>query len=618
MKYVKTLLLAAILTFAATNFGFGEDVNDVNAVAVAQADTSAGSEAVDTSTVKIAEDQAQQGGEVSEAAQESAAVEQAQQDGAQSGSVSVQTDASGDIQSLTFSKGMSIRDALRFLSAQYHRNIVPSVKVDGPITVTNLYDVSFDEALVAICGRDYNYNEESGFIKVYTSDEWKKIQSDKSRMEYRVFTLYYITAEDAAKLVVALKSEFGSIAVSTPAEREISGAVADGANTGGALATTGGGDSFANNDTLVMHDFPEYIAKVEAVLAKVDTRPKQVLVEATIMSATLQEGMEFGVDLNFLAGVNLTSISDIPDITDGTPIATSGFAGTESGSGLKVGVTSGDFTALITALETITDTTILANPKILAVNKQEGSVLIGQNLGYRSSTSVSGSGVATEGEVKFLKTGTQLVFRPYIGSDGYIRMEIYPKDSTAELDDDGVPTETTTELKSNIMVREGETIVIGGLFRDATTSSKNQVPILGDIPIIGAAFRSTTNSVKKQEVIILLTPHIIDAANQTDGVARAEDVSRKRYGAVKSLDFISRARIAEEHYAKAVDCYYKGDKAKALVEVQAVLATHPTHYEATALKDKIVRETSPDDSKLTNRIMIDKMNREQAGNWLRR
>ena len=521
--------------------------------------------------------------------------------------------SSGDIQSLTFKRDMSIRDALRFLAAQYHRNIVPSLKVDGPIPITSLYDVTFDEALIAICGKDFRYNEEGGFIKVYTYEEWKKIQTDIGRMEHRVFTLYYITAEDAAKLITPLKSEFGFIAVSTAAEKEISGSTSNGANIGGSIATTGGGDSMAINDTIVMRDFPEYLDKAADVLSRLDTRPKQVLVEATILSATLTEGLEFGIDFSFLNGI---TSSGRPN---GTPIATEGFSGTESGNGLTAIVTSGDFTAVITALESITDTTILANPKILAVNKQEGSMLIGKNLGYRSSTTIGQGGVATEGEVKFLKSGTQLVFRPYIGNDGYIRMEIYPKDSTAALDrQTGVPTEITTELKTNIMVRDGETIVLGGLFRDEMTTGRQQVPILGDIPLIGLAFRGTNDTLTKQEVIILLTPHIIDAAGQTNGEARANDVSRKRYGAMKEMQFFGRARMAQDRYIKAVDYYYKGDKAKALVEAEAILASHPTSLDAMRLKDKIVRETAGEDCKVTKRIMIDMMDREESTNWLKR
>ncbi|MHC4256232.1 MAG: type II secretion system protein GspD, partial [Planctomycetota bacterium] len=115
-------------------------------------------------------------------------------------------------------------------------------------------------------------------------------------------------------------------------------------------------------------------------------------------------------------------------------------------------------------------------------------------------------GVLQEGSVKFLDTGTKLSFRPYIGDDGYIRMDIHPKDSTGKLVD-GIPDETAAELVTNIIVKDGQTIVIGGLFRDQITSVKTQIPLLGDIPLLGAVFRGTSDNVVRTEVMVLLTPH---------------------------------------------------------------------------------------------------------------
>ena len=104
------------------------------------------------------------------------------------------------IESLIFKKDTSIKDALRFLAAKYHKNIVPSPKVDGVITVTTLYDVTFEQALNVILGHTFRYEQDGNFIRVYTADEYVKIKQDPSRMTYRVFTLYYISAAEAIKL----------------------------------------------------------------------------------------------------------------------------------------------------------------------------------------------------------------------------------------------------------------------------------------------------------------------------------------------------------------------------------------------------------------------------------
>jgi type IV pilus assembly protein PilQ len=498
-----------------------------------------------------------------------------------------------------------VRKALAMLASLCDKNIVPSPNVDGVLAFRSLKNITFDEAMDAILGENFKYEQVGKLIKVYTKDEYKKIKEDPARMVYEVFTLYYITAQEAQNLITPLlsSSSDAKIQVTSPAEKGISsgagsspggaGGGAGGGSAGGSrIGSNGGGDTLALHDTVVIYDYPENIEAVKELLAVLDVRPKQVLVEATILSALLNEGMELGVDWNLAAGVGITGVAGLKDglITKGTPIETGGFAGTESGNGLRLGITTGDVRVFVTALESITDTTVLATPKIMTVNKQEGSVLIGRNLGYRSSTTISSGGVATEGEVKFLQTGTQLVFRPYIGNDGYIRMEIYPKDSTAELNVDGVPTEQTVEMKTNVIVKDGETIVIGGLFRNVVTTTRSQVPLLGDLPLVGGLFRGTSDSNKREEVIVLLTTRIIDPPSGAEGHESAEDVRRKAEGAKDELQSIGRTRMAEEAYAQAAKCYIEGDIKGARQQLTISLKLRPAYLEALRLKDRIDAE----------------------------
>ena len=535
--------------------------------------------------------------------------------------------ASQAIQSITFNRDMTVRDALRFLALKYQKNIVPTPSVDGPITIVNLYDVTFEEALSAILGTN-KYEVQGNFIMVYSLDEF---QADKSRMESRIFTLYYVSAEEAKTLLTPVLSEYGSI--------EATKAPAVGVSSGEDLSVQEGGNSMSLHDSIIMKDYPENVAEAESLLAQLDVKPLQVLIEATILSATLNEDMEFGIDLNMMAGTSLdgtaatetivaqdnisrgtastSPIAGITGITNGTPLETSGFANAGA-NGLRIGISTGEVRVLITALEAITDVTVLANPKILALNKQVGTVFIGQNLGYRSSTTIGSGGIATSGEVKFLKSGTKLSFRPYIASDGNIRMDIYPKDSSATKDADGVPTETTAELSANIMVKDGQTVVIGGLFRDSITASKRQVPLLGNIPFVGELFKGTSDSTVRQEVIILLTPHIIDDLDELEGDKRAADVERKRLGARDALHWLGAARLAADSYSKAVNLYSDGDSTEALTELCWTLNLRPTYYEALRLRERIIRETSPDSTDAIERIMLGAIEREETQNWLRR
>jgi type IV pilus assembly protein PilQ len=197
-------------------------------------------------------------------------------------------------------------------------------------------------------------------------------------------------------------------------------------------------------------------------------------------------------------------------------------------------------------------------------------------------------------------------------------MDIHPKDSTGDLKANNIPDETSTELATNVVVKDGETIVIGGLFRDVVISTRKQIPILGDLPFIGAAFRSNSDTTKRQEIIVLLTPHIINEAADTNPQARIDDIRIKRQAAVEELQWVDRARQAEDHYAQAVKLYIENNRAQALTEVNKALELRPTYLEALRLKERIIKETNPQAASKINSIMREKVERKDNEKWLKR
>ncbi len=207
---------------------------------------------------------------------------------------SPEASASEKIQSITFKKDMRIRDALAFLSLKYGRNIVPSPRVDGALAFTGLSDVSFEEAMRAILGDVFKYEQDGNLIKVYTAEEYKTLKEDKGRMISKVFTLYYISAAEVVKVVAPVLSGVGSIQASSPPDKVLP--------TGQSITSgSGGGDSMALNDIVVIRDYPEKIAEAEALIKQVDVRPQQVLIEAAILSARLNEDTSFGIDWSTLS-----------------------------------------------------------------------------------------------------------------------------------------------------------------------------------------------------------------------------------------------------------------------------------------------------------------------------
>ncbi len=519
--------------------------------------------------------------------------------------------ATGVLSFVRFGKDTTIRQGLSLLAAVCKKNIVPASGIDGPVAISRLYNVTFEKALQAVLGNNYKYEIDGEFVRVYTAEDYKKKMDDPTRMAYKVITLHYITAQEALKLIQPVLSGNSSAKVgqSTAAQKSISGGE-------GSLSSSGGGDDLALNDTLVIYDYPENVKRVEEVIRELDVRPKQVLIEATILAARLNEDMEFGIDWNLLSGLSVTSDVIVSGAGVGTPIQTDGFGPLPGSMGLTVGLAAGNVRAVMTALETITDTTLMANPKILAVNKQEGIVYIGRKIGYISQTSQNQT--STTQAVSFLETGTRLAFRPYIGDDGYIRMDIYPKDSDGVLKENQIPDETSTELRTNVVVKDGQTVVIGGLFRDSIVTSKNQVPVLGDLPFVGVLFRGKVDRTSREEVIIILTPHIVTEASQTHPDKRIQDIELKREAAKSGLESIDSARIAEEAYAKAAKWYLEGDTGKALFHLKIALLARPTYLEALRLRERIIAETDPEQFKRLDHNATEEVGKQDTEGWSRR
>ncbi len=519
--------------------------------------------------------------------------------------------ASGMIKFIAFQKDMNIRDSLRLLAALCKKNIVPSAGVEGPLTVSRLYNVTFEKALEAILGNAFKYEQDGDFVRVYTLDEYKKTKENPERMQYKVVTLYYLTAQEAMKLVTPVLSSGGvaKVQATSAAQKSISGGE-------GSLGGNAGGDDLALNDTVIIFDYPENIERAEKILRQLDVRPRQVLIEATILAARLTEDMEFGIDWNLLSGLGVTRDVIIDGVGFGTQAQTVGFSKSGGETGLTVGFSAGNVRAVLTALETITDTTLLANPKILAVNKQEGVVYIGRKIGYLSQTTQTQT--STTQAVSFLETGTRLAFRPYIGDDGYIRMDIYPKDSDGTLKANNIPDETSTELRTNVVVKDGQTVVIGGLFRDSVVTSKSQVPVFGDLPLVGVLFRGKKDTTSREEVVVILTPHIIQDPSQTHADQRLEDMRLKRDAARHSLEAIDSARIAEDAYARATKCYLEGDMDKALFHLKIALYARPTYLEALRLRERIIAETDPEEFKRLDSIAEREVGKQDAEGWTRR
>jgi len=534
--------------------------------------------------------------------------------------------------SIQISNDDSLIHVLRLIGDEAQRSIIPSREVRGTVPAMDLNNVTLSEALDAILqSNDMAWQQKGNLIFVYTQKELADRVKAARKMTTKIIALHYIPAADAQALIKPAQSTDGQVAITKDAISGIDTGDGGTASSSGAGTSVGtGGNSESGVDMIVVTDYPENLAQISKIIQEVDRRPVQILVEATIFEATLSDNNSMGIDFSLMGGVNfadlmasatpltsalsgsiLSTLSTASSAgASGTPTASGlvrqGYVGGTSGNydqqvpvgGLQIGVVRDNLGLFISALESVANTTVLANPKVLVLNKQAGEVHVGQELGYQTTTVSQTTSTQT---VQYLDTGTILSFRPFVGDDGYVRMEIHPEDSTGSVTNN-LPSKTTSEVTSNVMIKDGNTIVIGGLFREVSQSSRNQIPFLGDIPLIGALFRSKTDQTQRQEIIILLTPHVIkdDSLYGNASAEEMKEAERERVGVRKGMMWCGRERLAETAYENAVAEMSKAkpDVNLALWHLNCAINLNPTFIEAIDLKEKItgVQVTDVDNS----------------------
>ena len=494
-------------------------------------------------------------------------------------------------------RGVPLPDVMRLLSLRAQRNITVSDSVSTAVTA-DLYQVTFEEALEALLTPGgYTWFPRGKFVYVCRPEEQDTILNANRPIELRIFELSFIPATEVVPVIEKLLGPYGVI--TSTAAPKVEGLAMTTEDFNEALNSGLGGKSRAVGEFIVVRDYPEVLDEIAAVIARLDARPRQVLIEAVILRARLDETNALGVDFNALAGIDFRSINS--ESIGGTNLLTGavpprgfdkGISATETDlaaqvpvGGVSFGVITNNVAMFVRALEEIVDLTIVANPKVLAVNEQPGRVIVGREDGYLTTTVTETAAVQT---VEFIETGTQILFRPFIGDDGYIRLDIHPEDSSGGLTPENLPFKDTTEVSSNVLVRDGHTLVIGGLFREVVTSRNSQLPWLGDIPLAGVLFRGKRDSAIREEVIVLITPHIIDSeqAGELSEWALAE-VERRRVLAHRGLMPWGRERLAQAHYRWALEHHRTGHVDKALWDLDLALSLNPRFVEADWLREEL-------------------------------
>ena len=469
-----------------------------------------------------------------------------------------------------------IREVLQLLSKAGGLNILASPSVTGKVKAT-LTGVDVDTALGAILrSTGYVARREGNFVYVGTTQDFEAMDHAVDRVATRVYRPNYVTATELQTLITPmLTPTIGSISVSSAAEV---GIASDSSNTGG--------DNFAGAEVVLVRDYVAVLSQIDQVFHEVDQRPLQVSIEAMILSVKIDDETSIGVDWELLRSNNNVRLifgSPLDDLASINPA---------SNSGLIFGYLDTNLGFFLDALEKVGETHVISQPRLMCLNKQRAEIHIGEERGYVSTTVTETS--ATQ-SVEFLEVGTQLRLRPFISSDGLIRLEVHPELSTGTVevsDNFTLPNKTVTQVTTNVMVRDGSTLVIGGLLREDLQKETEQIPLLGSLPVVGPLFRSKTDKTTRDEIIVLITPRIVwEPQFNCEGEYADCEFHQQHAILADKMSPVSRNFYGRKYGRLAKAAWVAGDAKAALRYANFAIHFNPLDRETIRLRSEIIAES---------------------------
>jgi general secretion pathway protein D len=264
------------------------------------------------------------------------------------------------------------------------------------------------------------------------------------------------------------------------------------------------------------------------VIHKLDKRRRQVFVQALIAEISLDKLRDLGLQWGLLGaasdGKNASVIGQYdPQGAITTILTTLATSGLSSLVTIPTTTTPANFAAVLQALQSNSAINVLSTPTILTSDNKEAKIFVGQNVPLITSSSVVTGGIAQQ-SVERKDTGISLKITPQISEGEYVKLDISQEISSVAPNKgqatDLVLTKRTAD--TSVVVKDKETVVIGGLIQDQDTITENKVPFLGDIPGLGWLFKSSSKERTKTNLLIVLTPRIVRGAEELDEVSGAQ------------------------------------------------------------------------------------------------
>lgn len=446
---------------------------------------------------------------------------------------------SGQKLSLNF-QDIDVRSVLQLIADFTNLNLVASDSVNGKITI-RLQNVPWDQALdIILKTKGLDKRRTGNVIMVAPTAEiaarekleaQANMQTDQlSPLQTEYIQLSYAKVKDIQNLITSgtnngpSGSSFGNQPVGA----------AD-SNVGSLLSSRGTVSVDPRTNTLIIQDTAKKIDEIRNMIAKLDVPVKQVMIEARIVRATNDFSRELGVkwgvlsqgvtnNNSLLVGGTDTTLWNLrePKLDSSTGVYTYtidrpdnlsvdlGVSKMSNPASLALGLISLSDVMLdleLSALQADGQGEVIATPKVLTGDKQKARVAAGTQIPYQNATS---SGATA---VQFANAELSLEVTPNITADGRIGMELQiNSDAPGSVLPGGVAI-NTNRVATNVLVNDGETVVLGGIFQNQTGNTVTKVPLLGDLPLVGSLFRNTYKEDKKQELLIFVTPRLVNDTN---------------------------------------------------------------------------------------------------------
>ena len=283
------------------------------------------------------------------------------------------------------------------------------------------------------------------------------------------------------------------------------------------------------NNALVIVATPQEYAVVKPIIEQLDIVPLQVLIDATVASVALNDGLQYGISWYLSHGGQDGVVSTIAAAT----------AATSSG-GLTAAYSSGAVQALLSTQATKGNVNIISAPSLMVLNNQKAKINVGDQVPLQTGTTsipTASTGIAVASSIQYKDTGVTLEVTPRVNANGMVIMDIHqivsnvkpvPIADKTSVGVTSTATITKKEIQSSIAIHDGETIVLGGLIEDNNGISKSGIPLLYDLPWIGSLFGSTGYTRIKNELVVLITPRVVKSKQDSRQIS--DEFKRKLTG----------------------------------------------------------------------------------------